>query len=434
MRYYQLVLLSFLLFFTLSLSGQETSKLNEWLRTKKIALEPTVGVQLWSSYTFGTAVYNAEQQRYEQVDNRLNFQLRRTRFGFKGTAYERLKYNLLFSADAVGRDVLAGTEGGANNGGSPRLGLWNAYLQWQVIPNSDKLDVVFGYQVPQIGRESITAALRSTSMEKAWSQNYLRRHLVGSGPGRAVGVNLGGLMLKEERAINWSYDIGIFNPRQIAFAGTSAGQQYAPLVTARAVAYIGDSETQHYSTGHKVNYFGQRHGLSLGIAAAHQGETELYQRNEVVGGDFLFNWGAWSIDGEWHQLRREDWMVIDNSTTSVRANANTGYLRLSYTHETAKSHFIEPLLMFVFLDGAMDEAGQAKAAALQTFAGQEQIWDIGINYYLNPDLKFSLHYTHRLGDAGAAGDGAVFNNYFFQSGVGAIQRGDWLGLGLVAIL
>lgn len=417
------------------LIGQEDDKVNEWLRTKKIALEPTVGVQLWSSYTFGTQVYNKENGRYEAVDDRLNFQLRRTRFGFKGMAYERLKYNLLFSADAVGRDVLAGTEGGFNNGSSPKLGLWNAYVQWQVIPNSDKLDIVFGYQVPQIGRESITAALRSTSMEKAWSQNYLRRHLIGTGPGRAIGLNIGGLMLREQHTINWSYDVGIFNPKQVAFDGASAGRQYAPLLTARAVAYIGDPETQHYSTGHKVNYFKQRHGLSLALAAARQGATEMYQSNSVIGADFLFNWGGWNLDGEWHLLSRERLMEADNTTDlEVHSDVQTGYLRASYTYELSNAHFIEPLLMFVFLDGATDETGQAQAAMLQTFAGQEAIWDMGVNYYLNPDLKFSLHYTHRNGTSGFAGAGATVNNYFFQSGVGAIQRGDWLGLGLVAIL
>jgi hypothetical protein len=45
-----------------------------------------------------------------------------------------------------------------------------------------------------------------------------------------------------------------------------------------------------------------------------------------------------------------------------------------------------------------------------------------------------MHYTFRKGDAGEAGSGAAVNNYFFQSGVGPILRGDWLGLGLVAIM
>jgi hypothetical protein len=427
-----LLLISLGLSFALVSFAQEEKK--EWLSSAKFTLEPTVGIQLWSSYTLGTKVYNETTQSYEAVDDRLNFQLRRTRFGFKGMAYERLKYNLLFSADAVGRDVLAGTEGGANNEGFPKLGLWNAYLQWQVIPESDKLDVVFGYQVPQIGRESITAALRSTSMEKAWSQNYLRRHLVGTGPGRAVGVNIGGLFLKEGRSINWSYDAGVFNPRQVSFAGQSAGRNYAPLTTARLVFYLGDPETQHYSTGHQVNYFGRRQGLSVAVAGAYQGQTDVYQKNTAIGTDFLFNWKGWSMDGEWHLLSRASLNKSELPEEPFSSDFQTGYFRTSYTYELPNEHFLEPLVMLVFMDGALDAASQQKAAAIGVFAGQEQVLDLGVNYYLNPDLKFSLHYTHRNGELGEAEAGATFNNYFYQSGLGAIQRGNWLGLGLVAVL
>jgi hypothetical protein len=307
-------------------------------------------------------------------------------------------------------------------------------VQWQVIPESDKLDVVFGYQVPQIGRESITSAMQSTSMEKAWSQNYLRRHLIGTGPGRATGINVGGLFLKEKRLLNWSYDVGLFNSRQLAYNGQSAGIQYAPLTTARLVVYWGDPETQHYSTGHKVNYFGQRQGLSFALAGAYQGQTDVYRYNTALGTDFLLNWGGWSMDGEWHLLSRASLPSTTLEDNSFSYDFQTGYLRLSYTYSLPNDHFLEPLAMLVVLDGALDAEDQAKAIALGSFAGREQIWDAGVNYYLNPDLKFSLHYTHRNGQAGDAGAGATFNNYFYQSGVGAIQRGNWLGLGLVAIL
>jgi hypothetical protein len=60
--------------------------------------------------------------------------------------------------------------------------------------------------------------------------------------------------------------------------------------------------------------------------------------------------------------------------------------------------------------------------------------DLGANIYWNPDFKISLHYTWRWGDAGATAAGATFNNYFRQSGLGAIERGDWLGLGLVVVI
>ena len=39
----------------------------------------------------------------------------------------------------------------------------------------------------------MTSAFRLGSMEKSWDQNYQRRHMVGVGTGRAVGINIGGL-------------------------------------------------------------------------------------------------------------------------------------------------------------------------------------------------------------------------------------------------
>jgi hypothetical protein len=414
--------------------AQEASGKTPWQTKAKLELEPTIGVQIWGSYTMGQEVYNTDLQTYEAVDDRLNFQLRRTRFGFKGSAYERLRYNVLFSADLVGRDLLAGTEGGSNNGSQPNIGLWNAYVQWQVLADSDLFDVVVGYQVPQIGRESITGALRSTSMEKSWSQNYLRRHLVGRGPGRSLGVNIGGLVLKEDRPWNWSYDLGIFNPSFGQLGGQSVGQRYAPLLTGRLVAYLGDPESKRYSTGHKVNYFGKRKGLSVAVAAAHQGKSDTYRRNGAWSADFLFNHGPWNIDGEYTVLHRSSLSSNDQVVPDYDTQALTGYLRVSHNVPLPGEHHLEPVAMVVWLEGPTAASEQAQASELGAFAGRERILDLGFNYYLNPDLKFSLHYTHRWGDSGAAGEGATVNNFFFQNGVGAIQRGHWLGAGVIAIL
>jgi hypothetical protein len=140
------------------------------------------------------------------------------------------------------------------------------------------------------------------------------------------------------------------------------------------------------------------------------------------------------MDGEWHVLSRSSLSTSTLQDEPFRYDFQTGYLRLSYTYALANEHFLEPLAMLVVLDGALEADEQAKATTLGSFAGREQILDVGVNYYLNPDLKFSLHYTHRDGQAGDTGEGATFNNYFYQSGVGAIQRGNWLGLGLVAVL
>jgi hypothetical protein len=422
-------LLLFTVLYSFNLYAQEDES-NFKKKLEQIEIKPVLAVQLWSSYTLGEEVYNETTDSYETVDNRLNFQVRRTRLGFKGSISDNLKFNLVSAIDLVGRDLLAGTEAGGNNGASPQLRLWNAYLQWRIKPEDERFNLIAGYFVPQIGRESITPALRSTSMEKSWSQNYLRRHLVGTGPGRAVGVNLGGF-LKSSHLI---YNIGIFNPSFNAYGGNSVGHAYAPLIVGRLGFFIGDPESDKYTIGHKVNYFGKRQGLSLAIAGAHQGATDFFQSNQALSADFLLNLGALNLDGEWSLLRREGHQFENNQTNSFFVSSKTGYLRLSYNLSVNQGQVLEPVLMYMFFDGEMEEDGQEKAALVGEFAGKETKFNFGLNWYVNPDLKMSFFYTLRTGEAGTNENGTKINNYFYQPGIGPIHRGNWLGLGLVAII
>ncbi len=402
---------------------------------KNLSIQPIIGLQLWSSYSFGTKIYQKENGRYEAVDNRLNVMLRRGRLGVKGQIDKNISFNVTAALDLVGRDVLAATEGGSNNGASPKFRLWNAYIQWKVKSGSEVLHIVAGYFPPQIGRESISSALRSTSLEKSWSQNYLRRHLTGIGPGRAVGLNLGGLLLNKAGQSGLGYNFGIFNPVFESYGGNSIGNKYAPLLVGRIVAYIGEPESKHYSIGHKTNYLGKRKGLSIGIAGARQGETALFLKNYALGGDFLFNWNKWNFDGEWtYLIRRGERLFDDDLLRQFSASTNTGYLRLSYNISLKNQLILEPMMMWMQFNGGMTANEQQNAEAVGSSAGKDQSIDIGLNLYVNPHTKLSLHYTLRQGQAGASGAGASINNYFFQSGVGAIQKGDWLGLGLVMSL
>ncbi|MEZ5058927.1 MAG: porin [Saprospiraceae bacterium] len=271
-----------------SLNAQE-SEPSGWLKKlEKYKIQPSLGLQLWSSYTLGQKVYNTDSRAYEAVDDRINFQLRRTRIGLKGQPYEDLSFNFTVAIDLVGRDLLSGTEAGVNNGASPIFRLWNATVQWRMIPKSEKLNLVFGYMPPQIGRESITSAMRSNSMEKSWSQNYLRRHLTGIGPGRAMGANFGGLFYKEGNQLSMGYDLGFFTPQFESYGGNSVGNHFSVLSVGRLEFYLGDPESKKYTLGHKINYFGKRDGLTLALVGAHQGETDLF-KNEAVGFDFLWN-------------------------------------------------------------------------------------------------------------------------------------------------
>lgn len=426
--------LLFATFFPLLLSAQDPQ--SSWLKKlEKIQIKPIIGLQMWSSYTIGTKVFTPEDQSYQAVDNRLNIQLRRARMGLKSKLYPNLKINLTTSLDLVGRDLLSGTDGNANNGGSPKFRIWNAYLQWKMLKDNECLNLTIGYLIPQIGRASITAALRSTSMEKAWSQYYLRRHLTGTGPGRAMGINLGGLIPILPELLLLSYDLGLFNPLFQAYNGNSTGYHASPLLIGRVVFHLGDPEQKNYSISHKVNYFSKRKGVSIALSGVRQGVTDLFTQNTAFGGDLLFNWSHFNLDGEWTFLQRNGFAPnLDHQSSFYNTSSNTGYIRLGYNLHLKNHWILEPVLMMMQFNGPLDSLGQKKAKFLDSNSGKDHNLDFGVNLYFNPNLKLSLHYTFRDGNAGADAPGSGINNYFYQPGIGAIQRGEWFGLGLVAIL
>lgn len=409
-----------LLLISCSLQAQETQEASK----EKLVVQPILVMQLWSTYTEGQQVYDTDNQQFEVVDNRLNFELHRTRVGAKGSYGDRWVYDLTGSLDFVGQDPLAGTVGAPNNGASPRFRIWNALVQYKASQQSEALYMTFGYQCPHVSRESITSPFTVSSFEKSWSQNYIRRHMVGVGPGRVVGLNVGGFNKMEGAdAFAFNYDIGIYNPRYTAFSGNSTGSQYAPLLTGRLGIHIGDPETTKYSRGHKFNYKGNRNGVTLAVSGSHTGGTNLWNKNQSFGVDILANYGDINIAGEWMQLSRT---VADVSTT-----ASTGFLKLGYYTTLKNTKGFEPVITYSFLSGATEEREQADASSIGAFFGKDNYLEMTLNYYVSAKARMSLSYTLRNGDAGAIDPTLVNNNYFQRGGVGAIERGNYLGIGLL---
>lgn len=429
-----ILLTTTILLFSLALAGQ--ADFSHWLPKKEGArIEPFAMVQLWSSYSMGQEAYNADAGLYEAVDGRFNVMLRRARLGFKAEPYEGLKFQLMGAYDLVGRDVQSSLVGGANNGSLPAFGIWDAFLQWQPRKGREGFNIVAGYFRPQFSRESITSGWAVNSMEKAMSQNYIRTHLVGAGPGRALGLNIGGLLLNAGKNLGLQYNLGIFNPLTTANGGNSTGKDFAPLLVGRAVVYLGAPEQTAYKIGYDINYFGQRKGLSLGFDGAWQGQTALFEASYATGADLLFNWGPLNLDADWNLMWREGSRLLpDDRERTFTYASNTGHARIGYNLVVGEKYFLEPTFMLVQFNGADDLAGQADAKAIGASSGSERTYDAGINWYLNKrNLKLMAHYTWREGDAGEAASGFTGNMYFSQSGVGAIRRGNWLGLGLHAI-
>ncbi len=338
--------------------------------------------------------------------------------------------------DLIGRDALTGTVGGTNNASVPDLGIWDAFLEWRLIPKSERLFLVGGYFRPQYSRESITGAWAVPSIEKSMSQNYLRRHLTGSGPGRATGLNLGGLFLEEGRQFALNYNVGVFTPQYLSRNGITTGNRFSPVWAGRLALSFGDPEWERYALNYNLNFYNGRKGVTFALNGAWQGQTDVFRSSAALAADMLFNWGPWNIDGEINRLwRKGERPDSGNGLQAFRSDEFTGHLRGSYNWVIGGKVFLEPAFMLMFFDGPMDAQGQADAAALKMSAGSEKTMDAGLNWHLQQRrLKLLLHYTWRVGDAGAAGDGAQVNMYFTESGIGAIRRGNWLGLGLHAII
>ena len=407
----------------LTAQTNDTTALSRLLDNYK--LKATVGLQLWSSYSAGLSVYDSETETYTAVENRINTQLKRSRFIVSGQPYETVKFQVIMALDFVGRDVLSSTDAGFNNGGSPIFRVWNVFVDWQLARGSDGAYLSAGYFPSPIGRESNTPALRSTSYEKAWSQNYLRRHLVGTGPGRAAGLLFGGQLHADSGRRHLTYDLALQNAYVNVLGGNSTGRQASPLVTGRLSFTLGDAESETYTPVHKVNYFGKRTGVTLSVGGARQGRTDLFRENVAYGLELLANHAGFHLDGDVYRMRR--------TGQGISTEGTTGYLRAGKNLNLPRQVVLEPVVSYWFYRGPTSAGEVGNARRLSDFAGKDNGLDVGANLYFNPNFKLSGFFALREGSAGEGDPATIMNNFYQQPGVGAIERGNYGGLGLVVI-
>lgn len=388
-----------------------------WKEDYKIQVN--AGLQTWGTYTLGQKL--VENTSVTDLDNRLNFQTRRIRLGVKGQPHERLKFNITLASDFIGRDILSAAQGGTNNGALPDVRLWHAFIQYRLISD---IYVTVGKQAVQFSRENITAASASNSFEKAWSQNYIRRHLVGTGPGRTMGVNIGTLKDINDK-LSYSVDLGVYTPKSIDGNNSSQGVKSSPLLASRLALYIGDKESEKYSTGHKVNYFGKRNGVTLAFSSAYSGGNDFLESNSAHAVDLLCNMADLNVSGEWAVLRR----TVDGLDQS--ASANVSFIRAGYNINVAEGKVLEPVVMLMQFNGAMEGAELESAIAARSTYGKDQMIEIGFNYYWSPKVKV---YAFLNLNEGEAGDDYYANNNYFQnvSGGAFINRGNMIGMGFSA--
>lgn len=409
---------------------EEKAGFDNWVKNKEGAkIEPLMTAQFWSVYSSKEEVYQASDKAYHPVEDRVNFHIRRARFGFRAQPVENLRFTAIAAFDGLGRDALTGTLGSSNNTVPTTMGIMEATMEWRMLPKRESLFLTAGLFRPQFSRESITSAWVLPSMEKSFSQNYVRRHISGPGLGRNFGANVGGILRPKDAKAGVYYNVGVFTPQYTGTGGLTVGKAFSPLWVGRLVFELGDTESAKYKISYDYNFFSKRKGLSIGINGATQGATDLFASNSAWGVDALFNWNGLNLDVE------HDWLQRTGTTGVKASGGRTGQLRGSINVVAAKTYFLEPTAAFMFYRGEMTPEGQANATALKLSSGKEDALDIGINWHLQPKrLKVLLHYTMRWGDPGAAGNGSQVNAFFSENTIGPVHRGNWLGLGLNVLL
>lgn len=377
------------------------------------SVKPFVMIQNWATFTFNERADLTQNDSLSKVDNRANFFFRRARLGFKGEPHPRLKYALLLFYDNLGKDEFSGVRGNANN--EANFGIWDAFIQWNITPAHDLLHLTAGYFRPQISRENLTSAWEVNSFEKAISQSYVRRQLVERNHGRATGLNLGGLWLKKRFGLY--YNLGVFSTTNQSTdpltQGNSSGVRWSPLWAGRIAVSLGQSEMQKYSIAHEINYYGKRRGISLGLYASSQGTTDLFDQAQILGADVLFNYNRFNFDAELNLLHRaKDQTAVNALTGHVRGGINLFFERV----------LLEPSVMYSFF-----KAQNTESLMPNFFDGEESIWDIGINWYIQRTrLKLNLHYVWQQGQGQ--------NNLYTREKGRRVAKGNYLGLGFQFII
>jgi len=349
--------------------GEDAKTLEE-----KYGMEWFGMAQLWSVYSL-----NAQDSSGADVDDRWDLYIRRGRLGVNGSLRPELIYTITMAYDNLGKNGLTPSTGTAQETDNKDFYVWDTSLTWRIDPKW--LDLSAGYFRPQVSRESITTSFKINSFFKAFPSAFTRDHIVGRGSGRETGVNLGGLHHDGDWGFN--YNVGVFdtNHEDIQGDAVEGGRRWAPLIAGRTAFTIGEPEMDAYSMGYTSNYYGERKGATLAVNYTHQGETDVFERNNLFGLDLLANYANLNLGGE------IDWLKRDSGPYSYTDLVYHG--RIGWNIPLSNGQILEPVLMYTRFNGDENSVNAA-----ETQSGT----DAGVNWYLDRHkLKLNLHYAWQEG-------------------------------------
>ncbi len=378
-------------------------------------------VQFWDVGTVG-----AKDNLGNPVDDRGDLFIRRGRFGVSGHFWPSIRYLFNFAYDGVGLDYYTGSIGTPQATSNQAFYMWDAFVTFAL--NETWADLTVGYFRPQVGRESITTAFAVNSLIKSLNNFYPRKHYVGRGPGRETGLNLGGLYSVDSWSLN--YNLGLFDTTHEMITGEpGGGSHWSPLWSGRVAVSFGDAELPIYGLGYRVNYFGDRRGVTIAVNGTHQGQTNQtatsatdsaveytggFQRNDLLGCDLLANYGPLNVSAEYDLLYREfsdDFVAMVYDLTSNKYTDRVWFVRAGYNIPLRNGQVLEPVVMVTRFEGDPHSA---------IFPGGEhEILGVGLNWYLDRNqLKINLHYHAQSGQPVS----------LYSEGLD--EAGDFWGLGL----
>lgn len=370
--------------------------------------------QFWSVYEYGQDIWDEDRGVYEKREGRFLMLGRRARLGADFHYGDRVYLRIMTELDQIGPVVLGDPE----KNPPLDLNLLDVFATLKVF-EEEGLYLTIGQFRPQISRESITSAWQVSSMDKSFTQTYIRKFLTGNPFGRAAGINLGGIHEVAE-GFSLRYDAGIFTPNHSYDRDGVSGADWRNqlLLATRLVMQFGEPESARYGLGHHINYFGRRNGFSLGLqATALPGTTGS---RHSLGIDILANRGPWQVDGEIH------YMLGDRDSREINT---TGHIRGAVNFPLSGEQVVQPFFMWGFFRGPTGHEAQEGAYIQGLYSGWAEQISAGLIYHIEPDrIWLTLQYTHHGGDAGAAG--GTVNSHFIENGLPPIHRGDWVGTGI----
>ncbi len=368
-------ILLLILCLSISLKGQKaiensTSDIVWEKLNKEKMFMPCVSIQSWATYSM--------DEKDGEYKDRADISFRRFRFGAKGQPYSWLKYSLQLHWDRLGEDPYAATKGSYPG----KVDIWNAFITARLSKNSELFNLHAGYFWAAISREFNTAPWAVGSFDKTRAAWYLRSFVAGKGNGIESGIALGGI--KNFDGFGISYRIGTYEPQK--YLNEESGRLY----TGRIMFSIGQPEQKSYKYMLSGNAWKKRNGITLGVGGSTQSkgqvsETIQFDQSQAYGADILVDYEGFRLDGEYFVMKRE-------AEGFDYFEGEEWRVRLAYNFIMG-GKYLESVVCVDNYEGKGE-------SALFKHVGDDQTWDIGVNWYMNKDkLKLGLHYLIQDGSA-----------------------------------